>query len=857
MLIQNSGQHPCRLLVCSVIVALHAAPVVAAESSPGAKLLPKVEVIGTTPLPGIGLTREQIPSPVQSATDADLQRGNSLSLPDFLNRNIGGVHINEMQNNPFQPDVNYRGFTASPLLGTPQGLSIYLDGVRLNQPFGDVVSWDLIPKSAIASITLMPGSNPLFGLNTLGGALSIQTKDGRSHPGAAVQATLGMHARRATEFEVGGHNQTLDWFVTGNLFKERGWRDESPSRVGQLFGKLGWRNAATDLKLTLARANNTLYGNGLQEQSLLAGRYASVYTKPDVTENKSSFLNLALNHNLNDNAVFSANTYYRRMRTRTLNGDINEPSLSQDVYQPNAAEQAALAAAGYSGFPVAGADAANTPFPVWRCIANVLLLDEASEKCNGLINRSDTRQSNYGVSGQFTLLGGSGSVRHQFTGGAAYDASRVRFAQSTELGYLNPDRGITGLNAFADGVTGGVDNSGNPYDTRVDLSGRTHTWSVYATDTLTLNNLWHLTVSGRYNRTVIRNRDLITPGGGAGSLDGDHTFSRFNPAAGLAFAPGKALRAYAGYSEGSRAPSSIELGCADPANPCRLPNSMAGDPPLKQVVTRTWELGLHGLLANGMRWNAGVFRAENHDDILFVAAPNNTQFGYFKNFGKTRRDGFEAGITGKLGGRPGGNTGAVTFGANYTYLNATYQSSETVNGTGNSSNDTAVSTGDLGLDGNIRINPGHRIPLIPRHLFKAYADYQVTNALSAGLNLIAVGSALARGNENGAHAPDGNTYLGPGKSAGYTVFNFSAQYQADKQWKFFAQVNNLLNRRYHTAAQLGATGFTANGNFVAQPLPATAGGDFPVRQSTFYAPGAPRMVWLGVRYQFAGPKPGE
>ena len=86
-----------------------------------------------------------------------------------------------MQGNPFQPDVNYRGYTASPLLGTPQGLSVYMDGVRLNQPFGDVVSWDLIPRLAICHRSpLMPGSNPLFGLNTLGGALAMQTKDGRT-----------------------------------------------------------------------------------------------------------------------------------------------------------------------------------------------------------------------------------------------------------------------------------------------------------------------------------------------------------------------------------------------------------------------------------------------------------------------------------------------------------------------------------------------------------------------------------------------------------------------------------------------------------------------------------------------------
>lgn len=803
-----------------------------------------MEVVGTTPLPGLGVDRDLLPAPVQSATDADLKRGNAFNLPDYLNRNIGSVHVNEIQNNPFQPDVNYRGFTASPLLGTPQGLSVYMDGVRMNQSFGDVVSWDLIPKSAISSMTLMPGSNPLFGLNTLGGALSIQTKDGRSHPGAAIQAYGGMHRRWATEFEYGGYNQNLDWFVTGNYFRERGWRDDSPTRVGQLFGKLGWRNAATDLKLTLAHADNDMTGNGLQEFRLLNANYSSIYTKPDVTENKSTLLNLALNHSVSNNVVLSGNVYYRRIKTNTLNGDINEGALDQNVYQPNGAEQAALTAAGFSGFPTAGENASNTPFPFWRCIANVLLNDEPGEKCTGLINRSSTQQHNNGLSGQFSALGNLGGIKHQFTGGAAYDASHVKFMQSTQLGYLNPDRGITPLNSFADGVTGGVVD-GAPFDNRVDLHSRTHTWSVYATDTASLNNAWHVTVSGRYNRTTVKNRDQITAGGGAGSLDGDHSFSRFNPALGVSFTPNRAFVTYAGYSEGSRAPSSIELGCADPNNPCRLPNSLAGDPPLNQVVTKTWELGFHGLLRGGLRWNAGVFRAENHDDILFVAAPNNSQFGYFRNFGKTRREGIEAGISGKFGGK----AGALNFGANYTYINATYQSSESLNGTGNSTNDLAQA-GEAGLEGAIRVNPGNRIPLIPRHLFKTYADYQFTGAFSAGLNMIAVSSSYARGNENNLHQPDGTVYLGSGKSGGYAVFNFNTAYQVDKQLRFFAQVNNLFNRKYHTGAQLGPTGFTANGNFVAQPLPQTPSGEDPVVQSTFFAPGAPRTAWIGVRYQF-------
>ena len=139
-----------------------------------------VNVVATTPLPGTDLQIDQVPGAVQTATAADLNRSDALDLSDLLNRRLNGVYINENQENPFQPDVNYRGYTASPLLGTPEGLSVYLDGVRQNEPFGDIVNWDLIPKVAISDLALIPGSDPLFGLNTLGGAVTIETKSGLS-----------------------------------------------------------------------------------------------------------------------------------------------------------------------------------------------------------------------------------------------------------------------------------------------------------------------------------------------------------------------------------------------------------------------------------------------------------------------------------------------------------------------------------------------------------------------------------------------------------------------------------------------------------------------------------------------------
>jgi outer membrane receptor protein involved in Fe transport len=799
----------------------------------------KITVIETTPLPGVDLPLDKIPAPVQIESEREIEASGALDLSEFLNRRFNGVYANDVQGNPLQPDINYRGYTASPLLGTPQGLSIYMDGVRLNQPFGEVVSWDLIPRLAVSSITLMPGSNPLFGLNTLGGALSLQTKDGRNNRGTAVQATYGSNVRRAIEFEHGGSKTTgLHWYVAGNLFGDDGWRPDSPSDVRQLFGKVGWERPKHEVSLAAAYANNSLNGNGLQELHFLERDYSSIYTKPDTTDNRATFFNLATRHSLSSRVSVSGNAYYRSIRTDTLNADLNEDSLDQAVYQPSAAERAALAAAGYTGVPASGASAENTPFPSWRCIGNVLLNDEPAEKCNGLINRSHSVQHNAGAAGQLTRKDSRGRRNNQLTAGGAYDQSHIAFGQSTELGYLNPDRSVTGVNAFADGGVTGGEVDGEPFDTRVDLDGAIHTWSAYATDTLSIGEAWHLTASGRYNRTTVRNRDRLEPGGGPKSLDGDHAFARFNPAAGLTFSPSRAVNIYFGYSEGSRAATSIELGCANPDEPCKLPNAMAGDPPLSQVVTRTWESGIRGQ-RGPLSWNAGVFRAANSDDILFVTS-GQTGFGFFKNFGETRRQGFELGANTQLG--------RVTAGAGYTYLDATFQSGEAVDGGSNSTNDVAA-TGAKGLEGTIEVEPGDRIPLIPRHMLKAYAEIHAASALSLNVDLIGVSSSYARGDENNRHQPDGTYYLGPGTTPGYATVNLGATLHVKPWLQLIGQINNLLDRRYYTAGQLGPLGLTDTGAFIARPLPAI-NGEFPIRHSTFYAPGAPVRVSIGTRLKF-------
>lgn len=808
-------------------------------SSPDPAVTFNVTVVGTTPLPGVELPPMTVPAPVQVATADAIEASGAVDLSDFLNRRFNGVFVNEVQNNPFQPDLNYRGYTASPLLGTPQGLSLYLDGVRLNQPFGEIVSWDLVPRIAIASSTLLAGSNPLFGLNTLGGALSLRTKDGRSHPGTTLQASYGSDVRRALEFEHGGQvtSGAFDWYLAGQLFAEDGWREDSPSDVRQFFGKIGWRGDRNELALSLVRADNALTGNGLQDHRLLGRDYGSIYTKPDTTENRSTLVTVTAARAFRPSLTLIASASYRSILTDTLNGDINEESLDQALYEPSAAERAALEAAGYGVIPERGLNAGNNPFPSLRCIANVLLNDEPSETCNGLINRTDTTQRIGAVSGQLTHRRAMAGGVNVFMAGAAVERSTIRFGQSTQLGYLTPDRGVAGLNAFGDGVTGGEADD-EPYDTRVDLAGTVSTLSVFATDTLPVGNRTHLTLSGRFDRTTVENVDRIKPGGGPGSLDGRHTFGRFKPAVGVTFDLRHATNLYGQYSEGSRAATSIELGCADPEEPCKLPNAMAGDPPLTQVVTRTVEAGVRGSIT-GLTWHAGVFRATNRDDILFVMAER-TGFGYFRNFGGTRRHGLELGVNGA--------SPRMAWGAGYTWLRATFASEETVNGESNSSNDAAINGGP-GLEGAIDIGAGDRMPLVPGHLFKAFAELAIKPRLGVDVNLVGSGKTYVRGNENNQHQPDGTYYLGEGTVDGYAIVNAGVRFAITERITLTGQITNLFDLEYATAGQLGPAGFTESGAFVARPFP-VADGEFPVRHTTFLAPGAPRRARMGVRVRF-------
>jgi len=746
----------CRGLIAALSLISVAA---IAQVNPATELeTPTVEVVGTTPLPGLGTPIDQVPSNVQTATGEEIEVQNSTNLGTYLEQNLGSVSVNHGQNNPFQPDVSFRGLAASPLLGTPQGLSVFMDGVRINEPFGDTVNWDLIPQNAISTINLIPGSNPVFGLNTLGGALSINTKSGFQYPGGSLTAYGGSWGRVSGEFEYGGHGEKNDWYVAGTVFDEDGWRDHSPSEVRQLFGKFGREDADSDFDVSVSFADNDLSGTQALPISFLDNR-AQAYTWPDRNQNELLFINAKGSHFFGDSKLLAGNVYLRDFDNTNFSSNVNDD---------------------YDGVSNTTCDGTDPNAP-----------------CTAINDQSKTETTGYGATLQVTLLDSFAAGENSLTFGVSADLGDTRFRQEAQNALFTADRGTVGVGAFS---------------LETDIDADNQYYGLYLTDTMQLSEITYLTLSGRYNHanTQINDRTGLEP-----ALNGDHTFKRFNPAIGINVNPSPTLTTYASYSEGMRAPTPVELTCADPNAPCKLPNAFLADPPLDAVVSKTIEVGARGKISRDLGWNAAVYNIDLSDDIQFISSGGaGTNTGYFDNIGDTRRRGLEVGTTYAAGD--------LLLHANYSYIQATYETAFTINSPNNSS---------ANASGDIQVTPGDSIPGIPEHLFKLRADYAFLEKWSSGITLNYFSDQYARGDENNQDAS--------GKIDGYTLVNFDVRYQASNAFQVFLKIDNLLDQDYETLGVLGEN-FFVNGNFDASTA----------RSEQFRSVGAPRGAWLGVRYAF-------
>ena len=719
---------------------------------------PTVDVVGTTPLPGLGTPVKEVPSNVQVRTGAQVEEQKTSNIGEFLEQNLGSVTVNNGQNNPFQPDLSFRGLTASPLLGTPQGLSVFMDGVRINEPFGDAVNWDLIPQNAISTINLIPGSNPVFGLNTLGGALSINTKSGFQYPGGSLTAYGGSWGRKVGQLEYGGHGEKNDWYLAGTLFDEDGWRDYSSSEVRQLFGKWGREEAETDFDVSVMIADNDLSGTQALPVSFLDNR-AQAYTWPDNNKNKLFFVNAKGSHFLSDTRFITGNVYLRDYQNTNFSSNVNDD---------------------YDGVSNNSCDGTDPEAP-----------------CTAINDQSTTDTTGYGGGLQMTFLEPLAGKDNSLTLGLSADLGDTRFQQEAQNALFTSSRGTVAVDDF---------------EQETDVDANNAYYGLFFTDTWQFTEIMTLTLAGRYNyaNIEIKDRTGLEP-----QLNGNHTYNRFNPAIGLNVNPSPAFTGYVSYSEGMRAPTPIELTCADPNAPCRLPNNFLADPPLEAVVSRTSEAGARGEINSNWGWSAAVYNIDLSNDIQFISAGGaGINAGYFDNVGDTRRRGFE------LGGSF--TSGALRVLANYSYVDATYESSFAINSPNNSTAD---------INGDIQVNPGDKIPGIPEHAFKLRADYAFLSKWTVGGTLNYFGKQYMRGDENNQNAA--------GQVPAYTLVNLDAYYQAAKAWQLFVKVQNVFDEEYETLGVLGENYFV-NGTFDAGN----------VQSEPFLSVGSPRAAWVGVIYRF-------
>lgn len=757
------------------------AEAIAEQVAGDATALDDVEVVAVSPLQFGGIDVNKIPANVQTATAEELQASQALSLADYMNRYLGSVNINDAQNNPLQPDVQYRGFSASPLMGLPAGLAVYVNGVRFNEPFGDMVNWDLIPQGAIENMALQPASNPAFGLNALGGSITVNTKTGFSSPKHQLEVQGGSWDRHSEEITSGWNNGTWGYFLDFNNFSEEGWRDHSRSEAKRGFGTLSWRGSDSSLDLNFAGTENALRGNGTSPEELLAYGRDKVFTHPDLTRNRLFMVSLDGDTWLNDQNQLSGTAYYRRNKISTYNGDGSELGEC-DGNEDFLCEE-------------------DEDDPVVDLAGNEIAADD--DLMGGSINTSETTQQSFGFALQNAFYHKVFGMNNQLIAGASYDHSTAHYQADTELGSLTADRGVKGGNVFLE-------------ESRVRVNTETNNYGVFLTDSLSVTDKLTVTASGRYNITHLELKDHFPGDDPEEDLTGYHTFNRINPAAGLTYAFMPELTFYGNYSESSRVPTPMELSCANPNAPCKLPNAFVSDPPLAQVVANSWEAGFRGdlkqLPEGRMHWNAGFFHVINNNDIIFQAqrTGGGGTRGYFENVGKTQRQGAEAGLSGVF------FDDRWRWSANYTFIDATYQSAFDSLSPANPENDDDV----------IHVRPGNKIPGIPAHQAKFSTDYDIIPEWTLGFDMTYNSSQYLRGDEANLTA----------KIPAFVIFNLRSEYRFNEHVALFGRVNNLFDRDYANFGAWAETGDVLEDSY-----------GIGEQNSRFLGVGAPRAAWIGIR----------
>lgn len=748
--------------VFSSLAVLGASGAIAADqgTTPG-QAESRVEVIGTSPLPGQGVARDLLPYSSQVLQRAQIDQTGADNTLDLLARRAPGVQVNDIQGSPYQGDLTYRGYRASGLLGAAQGLSVYLDGVRMNEPFGDVVNWDLLPEFAFNRLVLLGGANPAFGLNTLGGAVAIETLDGRRAPGLRAEFRAGSFGRQQWGLSKGTSTAEGQHYLSLGMFREAGWREHSNGELATFLAKASRRTDLGELGVNLLVGRSRLVGNGLvplhsfddegrRSPDLGELQRRAVYTHPDLTRNRLAQGSLRWSRAMGSHGLVEAMAFIRDSKRRTLNGDESE---------------------------------------------------DVEDDINAALNRTDTDQRSNGLSMAYSARNGA----HQWQAGLHLEQSRVGYRQTEQEGRFDARRGVLPVPEEAEELAASV-------------VGRSRTWGLHATDTWRVSAATALTATLRWNQAMVSN--TLT------SVDDDteevrqrpterFTYRSWNPSVGATHRLGAGWTGYANATRNTRVPTVIELGCADPTEPCRLPIGLQADPYLKPVRAFTREAGLRWRLPTGAEGSLAVYRTDNRDDILFSSVSVTGQRGYFRNFDATRHQGLDL--------EAGWKVGPLEWGLGYSHLQATYQSHGVLR---------------IG-ERNVEVGPGTPVAGLPRHLLKASVDWRLADwRLGADAQWSA--RRVSAGNEDGRFDDDSPLRADFSIPAGGRL-NLRATWApiGAKGLEIGLRVTNVLDHRSASYGALAETIFDAQGRYSGEE-----------RDALFAAPGTPRAVSMSLKVRF-------
>ncbi len=743
----------------AVSLAVFAMPAMAQQPTNDAE---HVVVYGTLPNSDIGLSPDKVPGNLQSLGAGQLAAQHGDSVLGALSAQAAGVSLADTQGNAMFQDLHFHGFQASPLQGTPQGLAVYQNGVRLNEAFGDTVNWDAIPLAAIARADIW-SSNPVFGLNALGGSVNMVMKNGFTWRGGEASLQGGSYGRGMASAQWGAEAGAFSFYGAAEAVTDQGWRFHSQSNLARLYADAGWRFGDSEVHLVASGAATGLGVVGPTPFDLIQRDPKSVYTFPQTTRNKIGSLALNGKSRLSENWQIEASLYVRSLSQRHADG--NDGNFERCSNASSFAGRLCLQDDGFSRpAPFTGAAALNFRNQFALLDQNGNPLPFTANSFYGTLDRSLTDSTTRGGTLQFTgdapLLG----LGNYLTAGVSLDSGAIAFRSSSTLARLFPSLAVAVDPALA-GSGGTIHANGDIGYAPVTLGATTSYYGFYAVDALDVTDRLTVTAGLRINSADIATRDRS---GVAAELNGRHGYGHVNPLAGLTWKFADTVSLFGSYSQANRAPTPLELDCADPALPCLLEGSLVGDPPLAQVVSHSYQAGLRGeaALEDGkLAWSIGLFRTDSDHDIVALASVIAGR-GYFANVPSTRRQGLD--LTARY------EAEGFSAYASYSYLDATYQFTGTLASPNNPGADA---------DGNVTVTPGRRLPLNPASSVRAGGDIDLTDRLSLGGELAFTASQYFDGDPSNLNA----------RLPATMVVNLRAAWQFDPRWQLFGAINNLFD----------------------------------------------------------------